>query len=260
MVPIKLFDVITIKKIEKGIILKTNRKEIQNRDNIVLNAAKLFFDKTKINNGAEIILQKKIPISAGLGGGSSDAASTLLGLNQIYSRPLNFNQLCKLALNIGTDVPFFLYRSACFAQGRGEILSPIRTPKLYIVLYTPSYGVSTKWAYTKIQNSKFKIQNSWKGAGLTDADFSLMILKNRLVRNDLRNINALITNSFESLVFTKHPDLLAVKYSLLNSGAYTASLSGSGSSLFGLYEQSMKRTLKKNLCKVKIKAFFTESI
>lgn len=252
MVPIKLFDEITIFKREKGLFFKTTAKGLPIKNNLVVKAARLFFEATHIKSGASIYLKKNIPIGAGMGGGSSDAANTFLGLNKMFANPLNFQKLCELALNIGMDVPFFLYKSACFATGRGELLKPIKIPKLYIVLYTPTYGISTKWAYQNI--------DKWIGAGLTGLDFSLMILRKRLVNNDLQEINALIINDFESLVFSKYTDLLKIKNKLLSCEAYAASLSGSGSTIFALVAKNMIKTLKTNLRKANIKAVFTESI
>lgn len=228
MVPIKLFDILTISKKEKGIYFNTNSTRIpMDKNNLVMKAAMLFFKATKIKGGAEIYLQKKIPIKAGLGGGSSDAAHTLLGLNRIYGDILSLKQLCKLAINIGMDVPFFLYETPCYATGQGEILRPIILSKLYVILYIPNYGISTKWAYDKIN------------AGLTDDNFSLNILKKKLIQNDLLGINGLVSNTFESVVFTQYPDLLKIKNSFLANNAYAAGLSGSGSAIFGIFDKNM---------------------
>jgi 4-diphosphocytidyl-2-C-methyl-D-erythritol kinase len=253
MVPIKLYDEITITKSKIEIGLKTNVKELPvDKSNLVVKAARLFFEATHIKSGVDICLKKNIPIGAGMGGGSSDAANTLLGLNKMFENPLTFQKLCELTSNIGMDVPFFLYKSVCFATGRGEILQPIKIPKLYIVLYTPKYGVSTKWAY---QNVDKRI-----GTGLTEPNFSLMILRKRLANNDLQGINTLIINDFESLVFSKYPDLLKIKNKLLSYEAYAASLSGSGSTIFALVEKNMIKTLKTNLRNANVKVVFTESM
>ncbi len=259
MVPIKLFDTLIIKKKDKGINFKTDLTELaSSRDNLVVQAAKLFFDKTKIKGGTDIFLEKRIPIGAGLGGGSSDAAQTLLGLNQLFGNPLQIEQLREMAIKIGMDVPFFLYQNPCYATGRGEILKPIKIPKLHFVLYTPNYGISTRWAYKeqlKTQNSKLKTNE-----GLTGSEFSLKILLKKLIDNDLRYINALITNSFESLVFSIYPELLMIKNKFLAYGSYLASLSGTGSSIFGLVKKNMMKTLRNNLRKDNIKVVFTESV
>ena len=266
MVPIKLFDTLIIKKKDKGINFKTDMTKLPSgRDNLVVRAAKLFFDKTKIKGGADIFLEKRIPIGAGLGGGSSDAAQILLGLNQLFGNPLQIEQLREMAIKIGMDVPFFLYKKPCYATGRGDILKPIKIPKLHFVLYTPNYGISTQWAYENFDKNstmypKGKFEIFGIGAGLTERDFSLKILMKKIISKDLRGINVLITNSFESLVFSKHPNLQLIKNRFLADGVYAASLSGTGSSIFGLVEKNMIKTLRNNLRKDNIKVVFTESI
>lgn len=246
MVPIKLFDTLIIRRIGKGIQFKTNSRKIPSgKDNLVFKAGKLFFDTTKIAGGAKIELKKKIPVGAGLGGGSSDAAYTLLGLNKIYGNLLTFSQLKGIAIKIGMDVPFFLYRKSCYATGRGEILEPLKIPKLNIVLYMTSYPISTKWAYQNI------------AAGLTDHDFSLKLLSKRLINNDLFGINALISNTFESAVFDRYTDLLKVKSLFIANGAYAAGLSGSGSAVYGLFN---KTTLRKNRYKFNRNVLITETL
>jgi 4-diphosphocytidyl-2-C-methyl-D-erythritol kinase len=279
MVPIKLFDTLIIKRKKSGIYFKSDSKKIpSDRNNLVIKAANLFFNETKIKGGIEIFLKKKIPISAGLGGGSSDAAQTLLGLNQIYGKPLSITQLHELAMKIGMDVPFFLYRKPCIATGCGEKLKFIKIPKLFVVLFSPNFGVSTKWAYenidkgagltphplTKRVSKQHKVlegtsHNQTIGAGLTDSKFSLKILIKKLINNDLNNINAFVVNSFESLVFSKYPELLTIKNKFLAYGAYGASLSGSGSSIFGLVNRDKMTILKRNLPKDYIKVLFIES-
>jgi 4-diphosphocytidyl-2-C-methyl-D-erythritol kinase len=262
MVPVKLFDSIVIKRIDKGINLKTDTNKVTSgKDNLIYKAAEMFFSHVNTEGGTEIKLIKKIPVGAGLGGGSSDAASVLLGLNKLHNNLLNFRQLKAIALKIGMDVAFFLYQQPCIATGRGEILQPIKIPKLHIALYLPKLSVSTKWAYeqidTKIQNSKFKIQNYSLGVGLTERSFSLKLLKKRLIENELTCVNALVINTFENVVFDMHPDLLVVKYALLRSGADLVSLSGSGSALFGVFRKSMLCKVRKEFNK---RVLITESV
>jgi len=260
MVPIKLFDTLVVKRKDNGVFFKSDAKQLPIKSNLVVKAADLFFRESKIKGGADIFLEKKIPIGAGLGGGSSDAAQTLLGLNIIYGKPLSIDKLHKLATKIGMDVPFFLHTRSAVATNLGEKLKFINIPKLKIILYSPNFGISTKWAYAAIQNSKFKIQNLSQSAGLTDGDFSLKILIKKLINNDLPDINAFVVNSFESLVFSKYPALLAMKNKLLAYGVYSASLSGSGSSVFGLVDNRNIVKVKNRLNKDHIKAIFTESL
>jgi len=269
MVPIKLFDTLIINKREKGIGFKTDSKTLpRGKTNLVLKSARLFFDTVNMQGGAEIYLQKRIPIGAGLGGGSSDAAHTLLGLNHIYGNVLTLKQLHNLAVKIGMDVPFFLYGSACYATGRGEILKQISLPKFSIVLYVPKYSVSTKWAYQNVDVGLTPLEmhqnlESVSSApkrfltGLTDNSFSLKILMKKLKHNDLADLNAFVCNTFENLVFSKHPDLLKIKNLFLAHGADTVSLSGSGSAIFGIFNKDVIRKISKKLGK---EVFITETL
>jgi 4-diphosphocytidyl-2-C-methyl-D-erythritol kinase len=266
-VPIRLSDEIRLKKIKKNIIIKILNQKIKipkGKTNLAFKAAKLFFDKSGILPGIEITIKKRIQVGAGLGGGSSDGAAVLQGLNKLYNKPLSNEELYGLALKIGMDVPFFLTGKSCYATGRGELLEPIKIPKLNIVLYCPEYPIITKWAYqqiSKIKYQKSKISFKLKNKRLlTNAHLSFMILRNKLVKGDLSNLQRHIRNSFEDLVFAHYPDLARMKEFFRFNGAYAASLSGSGSAVFGLVEKKDISVLKTALKKNKIKAVFTESI
>jgi 4-diphosphocytidyl-2-C-methyl-D-erythritol kinase len=280
-VPIRLSDKIRLKKINKNIIINIPNQKIKipkGKTNLAYKAAELFFKESGIPNGIEITIEKNIPVGAGLGGGSSNAAAVLHSLNVLYGKPLSKEELYKLALKIGMDVPFFLMHTrpiipsgqgrgknlsasalaqagmrlgkACYATGRGDILKPIKIPNLRIVLYLPNYPILTKWAYQKVQSS----------GGLTNDDLSLKILRKKLVKGDLRNLQRHILNSFEDLVFAHYPDLARIKEFFLTHGAYAASLSGSGSAVFGLVEKKNIYALRAALKRNKIKAVFAESI
>src|SRR5262245_19364720 len=124
-------------------------------DNLVVRAAKIFFEETKISSGVSIELKKRIPHGAGLGGGSSDAASTLLALNELFETNLPREALAKMAEMIGSDVPFFIFQSAAVCKGRGELVSPIRLrEQLSVLLLKPGFGVPTQWAYSWWQDSR----------------------------------------------------------------------------------------------------------
>src|SRR5947209_2780849 len=124
-------------------------------DNLVVRAVKLFRARTEIANGIRITLEKRIPHGAGLGGGSSDAAATLLGLNELFDADLTQEDLMKLAAQLGSDVPFFIVRSAAVCRGRGEIVTPISLGKrLRLLLLKPDFGVRTPWAYAKWKESR----------------------------------------------------------------------------------------------------------
>ena len=124
-------------------------------DNIVVRAANVFFEETKITSGISIALKKGIPHGAGLGGGSSDAASTLLALNELFETNLPREALAKMAETIGSDVPFFIFQSAAICKGRGEMVSRTRLSEpLPLLLLKPEFGVPTQWAYSRWRDSR----------------------------------------------------------------------------------------------------------
>lgn len=124
-------------------------------DNLAVRAANVFFKKTKLEGGISIALKKRIPHGAGLGGGSSDAASTLLALNELFETKLPREALAKMAGRIGSDVPFFIFQSAAICKGRGELVSPIRLrEQLSVLLLKPQFGVLTRWAYSRWRDSR----------------------------------------------------------------------------------------------------------
>src|SRR3954453_17587957 len=123
--------------------------------NMVVRAAHLFLEETKLSSGVSIVLKKRIPHGAGLGGGSSDAASTLLALNELFETNLPREALAKMAEVIGSDVPFFIFRSAAVCKGRGELVSPTRLrEQLSVLLLKPEFGVPTQWAYSRWRDSR----------------------------------------------------------------------------------------------------------
>jgi 4-diphosphocytidyl-2-C-methyl-D-erythritol kinase len=164
-------------------------------------------------------LQKNIPMGAGLGGGSSDGTSTLLNLNQQFSLGLNEKQLIDYASQLGSDCPFFVYKKACHATGRGEILSPIHLDlsNYQFLLVHPGKHISTAWAFQQLtpHTKSESIQS--------------------IIQKPISEWKALLINDFEAPVFKAEPTLLAIKEQLYQLGAIYASMSGSGSSLFGIF-------------------------
>ncbi len=228
MVPLEFGDRIKITKQAKGIRLRTTgiRLNIPANDNLAHRAAELFFAAAKIERGCSITINKRIPPGSGLGGGSADAAAVLIGLNRLYHHPLNRKKLRDLALKLGSDVPFFIKGVPCVARGRGERLRPVLLPRLLVLLYCPDFSVSTSWAYQQLDHLRRK---------LTPPPLSPKILCLRLRRKELAGLAGKIHNSFEPVVFARHPELAQIKELLLSRGAYAASLSGSGSTVYGLF-------------------------
>ena len=159
MAPISLKDTLTIERgeIPGGVRFTCDDPSLPTgEENLVVKAVRLFFRKaTQINAGVEINLVKKIPHGAGLGGGSSDAAATLLALNKLFATGFDRNALMELAAQIGSDVPFFILGSAATCRGRGEIVEPATLPaRFHLLLVKPDFGVPTPWAYSRWKDSR----------------------------------------------------------------------------------------------------------
>lgn len=184
-------------------------------DNLVVRAAKLFREGTKVTTGIALSLEKKIPHGAGLGGGSSDAASTLLGLNEIFETSLSSGDLLQLAAELGSDVPFFIVRSAAICRGRGEIVEPVNHEvKLHLLLLKPDFGVPTPWAYARWKDSR----------ELAGVDYSPQPFEGVRFANDL-----------ERPVFEKFVFLARLKTWLRQQSEVAVTLmSGSGSTMFAV--------------------------
>ena len=215
--------------------------------NLCFKAAELFSKEVKGFCGCKIELTKTIPDGAGLGGGSSDAASTLKSLNELFDYTLSNEKLFKLASTLGSDVPFFLREGTAVGNGRGDILTYVETTWNYPVLIVcPSFKISTSWAY---QNLKIALTSQ------TNYNILLSLLSKGIKPTDF---DKLFSNDFESLVFSKYPNLGELKKRLYQQGAFFAGLSGSGSSLFGLFFPSEQiQSLKSNF-QDQFKVFLTK--
>jgi 4-diphosphocytidyl-2-C-methyl-D-erythritol kinase len=199
--------------------------------NLVHRAARAFFAATKLPEGIHIELKKNIPQQAGLGGGSGDAASTLLGLNRLFGEPLSLEDLHRLAAGLGSDVPFFLQPHPALATGRGEILSP-RQPfralrNKYFVLFHPGFGVSTGWAYAQLARHEECLHGK---PGRAEA------LATALEQTDAKEVWDQCYNSFEKPVFDKFPVLGLMAGFMVKQGAHMARMSGSGSAIFAVVD------------------------
>ncbi|MFH1994848.1 MAG: 4-(cytidine 5'-diphospho)-2-C-methyl-D-erythritol kinase [Nitrospinota bacterium] len=222
---IDLCDRITLTERDEGITIKSNGNIPADNRNLAHKAASLIFNKYGLSGGVEIEIDKHIPVAAGLGGGSSNAASTIIGLKQLFSLDIPPEEMLELGREIGSDVPFFLsgYTSA-LGKGRGEILAKIDIEDdFYILLVNPRIEVSTAWAYANL--SLTKAVNAYR----IDKFMSKVSLKQIVpgLRNDL-----------ETAVIGRHPIIGEIKERLVELGAMGAAMSGSGSTLFGIFQDS----------------------
>ncbi len=197
------------------------------QDNLVVRTARLLQEVCGVSRGARICLLKKIPSGAGLGGGSSDAASALLGLSLLWGLGLGADQLQKLGASLGSDVPFFLSGAAARVTGRGECVAPF-APKMTIplLLVKPACRVSTAWAYRELS--------------LTKGDGNYKLPCSGGPDTGLEAILSGLSNDFEVPVFRQFPEIEELKLRLLSAGAAGAVMSGSGSAVAGLFESEQK--------------------
>jgi 4-diphosphocytidyl-2-C-methyl-D-erythritol kinase len=214
--PISLCDEIRIDKgrLGKGIEFRCDNPSVpQGGDNLAVRAAKAFFEAAKIDPAVSIELKKKIPNGAGLGGGSSDAASVLLALNKLFDVKLSREALAEMAAPIGSDVPFFIFQSAARCEGRGEIVTPVKLQRQFsILLLKPAFAVSTAWAYSRWQHSR----------EIPGIRYEAQEFGGQTFANDL-----------ERPVFEKFVFLVQLKMWLLSQSEFGAALmSGSGSTMF----------------------------
>jgi 4-diphosphocytidyl-2-C-methyl-D-erythritol kinase len=174
---------------------------------------------------SQLLLLKHIPSGGGLGGGSADGAFTLNLLNRFYQLNIPSNELSNLALQLGSDCPFFLFNKPCLAEGRGEKLTPVSLDlsPFSICIINPGIHVSTQWAFQELP--AFSPENVDPLAFLN---------------HDVRSWKNYVRNDFEYPVFLRHPELAHIKNELYNSGAYFASLSGTGSTVYGIFEKEVK--------------------
>jgi 4-diphosphocytidyl-2-C-methyl-D-erythritol kinase len=230
MHPINLCDRLTFARRGSSITLTCSDSSLPvDERNLVYRAAMAWFGHTGIRDGVAIHLEKRIPMAAGLGGGSGNAATTLLALNELFGHPLPAEKLHALAASVGSDVPFFLQSKPAIAKGRGEIIEPLDFfPALKgtaFLLIHPGFGVATAWAYQNLARFPEALNGR---AGRAE---TLVRLLNTF---DLRTAAGEFYNSLEAPVLEKYPLLEIFQTFLRDQGAPVALMSGSGSTTFGI--------------------------
>ncbi|MCC6548715.1 MAG: 4-(cytidine 5'-diphospho)-2-C-methyl-D-erythritol kinase [Ignavibacteriaceae bacterium] len=223
-IPIRLHDTITFTLSDKTeFISSAPRLTPAPDDNLIMKALRLTEKIMRKQLNVKIHLEKLVPTGAGLGGGSSDAAATLMALNQLFDLNIEKNVLEKMALLLGSDVPFFLRPNPSLGEGRGEILTEIKLSlsSYYLLLVNPGIHVPTGWAYSKVVPAKPKR--------------SLTTLKEE-PDIGLPALTSWLSNDFEKPVFESYPEVRELKKVMSSYGAIYSQMSGSGSSVFALFE------------------------
>jgi len=224
MVPISLYDEIEITRARKGdrggLTVTCDHPMVPDgEENLAYRAASLLLRKKGVRDPVLIHIRKKIPVGGGLGGGSSDAAATLLGLDRLFGLGCSRREILSLAASIGADAPFFIYGRPARVGGIGERIKPLdRFPRLWMVLLYPGFGVSTRWVYENLRLTK--------PVGNTSINFLL---------DDFETIQQLLVNDLEKVATGRYPQIASLKRRLLEEGAAGALMTGSGSMVFGIF-------------------------
>ena len=230
MASIDLFDVLFFKSNPtKEIVINSDVRITEDfKDNIVYKIADYLKKEYKVNKGVVINIKKTIPIAAGLAGGSADAAAALRGLNKLWKLKLSLDELAKIGIKFGADIPFCIYNKLCIARGKGEELAflenKLRTP---ILLVNPRIKISTKEVFSKVKEEEIKER---KISDMTSAIFN----------NNYELMTRELHNSLEQIAFEMEPKIAELKNQMITLGMDGALMSGSGSSVFGLTKDKTK--------------------
>lgn len=221
---------------EPGIQIQTNLSFLPvNENNLIYKAAKLLMDEFSITDGVSVKLDKRIPVAAGMAGGSTDAAAMLIGVNRLFSLGLTKKQLMERGVQIGADVPYCIMRGTALAEGIGEALSPLPPMvKCPVLIAKPSISVSTKFVYQNLKLDDTTIH----------PDIDLMI--EDIKAKNLHDIAAHMGNVLETVTIPNYPVIDEIKKHMLSNGAVGAMMSGSGPTVFGLFddEDTAKKAYK----------------
>lgn len=234
MQTVYLYDRIIMKKSKTpGIRLETNLYYLPvNENNLAYQAAQMLMDEFHIEEGVSIQLDKHIPVAAGMAGGSSNAAAVLFGMNRMFSLGLSQKELMERGVKLGADVPYCIMRGTVLAEGIGEILTPLSPmPKCYVLIAKPAISVSTKMVYEKLDSHEIEDH--------PDIDGILAGLK----AGDLKKVAGSMGNVLERVTVDAYPVIDQIKKMMIKEGALNAMMSGSGPTVFGIFEE--KATARK---------------
>ncbi|MCX8105392.1 MAG: 4-(cytidine 5'-diphospho)-2-C-methyl-D-erythritol kinase [Ignavibacterium album] len=220
--PLSLHDTISIKKSDEFHFDSSDKNLLQDKNNLIIRAHRLIENLFGEKINCHIHLQKNIPIGAGLGGGSSNAAAVIKGLNELFSLNISKSDMLKLALELGSDVPVFLEKLPAYAESRGEKLFPINfNVNGFLLIVNPGIHISTKWAFAR-----------------TTPSFPKVSLK-EIIRDssiDFNELAKVASNDFEAVVFPIYPEIKEIKKQMINFDSKLALMTGTGSTVFGFFD------------------------
>ena len=230
MASLELHDLLTFKNNPQGKIIITSDSEITDNpeDNIVYKVAIFLQEEFQVSEGAEIHIIKNIPIAAGLAGGSADAAATFRGLNRLWKLKLSLDDIAKLGINFGADIPFCVYNKLCIARGKGEELLFLKKKiKVPVLLVNPNIKISTKEVFSKVNSEELiEVKISDMSSAIYNKNYELMARE--------------LHNSLEKIAFEMEPKIKEIKFKMIDLGLDGALMSGSGSTVFGISKNKEK--------------------
>lgn len=224
---VDIYDTLTFEDNETGeIVLTASSESIPTDDsNLICKVAKQLKEKFNVDKGIKIHLEKRIPVAAGMAGGSTDGAATYLALNDIWGLGQSKEELCKLAVSLGADIPYCIMGGTMVAEGIGEELTAIADmPECLIVVAKPAIGVSTGWVYTELDSKPIEKHPDIDG------------IRSAIENGDLKGMCALIDNVLEHVTASKYEEIGKIEKLLEDNGAIRAFMTGSGPTVFGIFE------------------------
>lgn len=230
MQTVRLYDRIILEKTQQGISMETNLSFLPvNEQNIAYRAAKMLMDEFHIQGGLHIKIDKHIPVAAGMAGGSTDGAAVLYGVNKIFELGLTKRQLMERGVKLGADVPYCIMRGTVLSEGIGEILTPVPSlPDCHILIAKPPVSVSTKHVYENLKLDKIE----------KHPDIDGMVEALRI--EDLHGVTQRMENVLETVTIPEHPEIQQIKELMIKEGALNALMSGSGPTVFGIFDDREK--------------------
>lgn len=240
MQSVSLYDKLILKKIAKDeIILSSNVGALPNNEkNLVYKAISLMKTEYGITGGVRAELEKRIPMAAGMAGGSTDAAAALIGMNKLFHLQLSQEQLMELGVKIGADVPYCILSGTALSEGIGEVLTPLKPmPHCYILIAKPRISVSTRFVYENLEADKLSYH--------PDIDGMLQAIE----EEDLQGVTDRLSNVLETVTEKKYPIIGKIKATMMENGAMNALMSGSGPTVFGIFAD--EDTARKALLEVR---------
>ena len=238
MQTVDIYDTLEFEKREDSqIIIKVDAMELPtDENNLIYKATKLLFEKRDVKEGVEITLTKRIPIAAGMAGGSTDAAAALVGINRLFDLGFSMEELKEVGVKIGADVPYCIEGGTALSEGIGEILTKLPdAPDCFVVVAKPEISVSTKYVYENLHANELKYH--------PDIDGMVEAIRNQ----DLAGVCKRMENVLETVTEKKYPVISQLKQMLLEAGAENSLMSGSGPTVFDIFkeEEKAKEALKK---------------